>query len=102
VLQRKSRERGRENNHSVTFRQCPWCSYDFVTHTGEKACHMYACPYLPDELDVSCPNCNYNFATGEGRPECSDPPTCEFSQREAPGRVAALEQWVQAQSAGKP
>ena len=30
------------------------------------------------------------------------PPTCEFSQRQAPGRVTALQQWVKAQSAGQP
>lgn len=24
--------------------------------------------------------CNDNFATGEGRPECGDPPGCEWAQ----------------------
>ena len=80
---------------ALRFRQCPQCTYDFVTRTGTKGCHLYACPYLPDLLDVSCPRCNYNFATRDGNPECSDPPSCEFSQTEAPRRVEALQHWIE-------
>lgn len=61
------------------FRQCPGCSYDFVTGEGSRACGWYDCPYLPEELKVLCPECNYNFATGEGRPRCTDPPSCDWA-----------------------
>jgi len=91
---RKKKTEDRAEDRALGFRQCPFCSYDFATHTGERACHMYACPYLPDLLDVSCPTCNYNFETGEGQAECGDPPSCEFSTSVAPHRVEALRQWL--------
>ncbi|MGZ4103633.1 MAG: hypothetical protein ACXVQY_01620 [Actinomycetota bacterium] len=62
------------------FRQCPGCSYDFITGEGSRSCGWYDCPYLPEELKVVCPACNYNFATREGNPHCgTDPPTCEWA-----------------------
>src|SRR5260370_22973473 len=84
----------RELEHALQFRRCPQCHYDFATRTGTRGCELYACPYLPDVLDVSCPTCNYNFETGEGCPECSDPPSCEFAQQEAPRRVETLHRWL--------
>ena len=58
------------------FRRCDGCTYDFQTGEGRRSCTWYACPYLPDTLDVFCPECNYNFYTKVGNPRCSDPPTC--------------------------
>lgn len=62
------------------FRQCPGCSYDFVTGEGTRSCGWYDCPYLPEEFKVFCPACNYNFATGEGAPRCGDKPVCEWAK----------------------
>ena len=61
------------------FRQCPGCSYDFITGEGFRSCAWGDCPYLPEELKVMCPACNFNFATGEGNPHCGDPPTCQWA-----------------------
>lgn len=61
------------------FRQCPGCSFDFVTGEGSRSCHYFECPYLPEALKVFCPECNYNFARHEGSPHCSDPPRCEWA-----------------------
>jgi hypothetical protein len=61
------------------FRQCPGCSYDFVTGEGRRSCHWFDCPYLPEDYKVLCPQCNHNFATGEGATQCGDPPSCEWS-----------------------
>ena len=80
----------------LRFRQCPQCTYDFATGTGTRGCELYACPYLPDVLDVTCPTCVYNFYTQEGRPECNDPPDCDFARREAPVRVEGLRRWLRA------
>lgn len=76
-----------------SFQQCEGCSYDFLTDSGERSCHYYECPYLPEALDVWCPTCRYDFATKDGNPECSDPPSCEFARKVAPQRVAALRSW---------
>ena len=76
------------------FHTCEHCSFDFATDEGERNCHYYECPILPDELDVRCPICLYNFATGDGNPGCSDPPTCVFARKVAPARVRALEAWM--------
>jgi hypothetical protein len=90
----------REMDRALDFHRCPQCSYDFVSRTGSKACHLYECPYLPTILDVSCPRCNYNFETCEGNSDCSDPPTCEFARSEAPRRVEALHRWIDSEQAG--
>lgn len=76
------------------FRTCELCEYDFRTDEGERGCHYYQCPNLPEELDVWCPTCCYNFMIRDGNPDCSDPPSCEFARKVAPGRVRALEQWL--------
>lgn len=78
----------------LDWQQCPTCSYDITTGEGERACHWYACPYLPEDLDVFCPRCNYDFYTGEGAPECHDPPTCRYSRQVAPRHVVAVDQWL--------
>ena len=77
-----------------TFHQCELCAYDFAHDEGERGCHYYDCPELPEELDVWCPTCRYNFMTRDGNAECNDPPTCDFARRVAPQRVAALEAWL--------
>ncbi len=59
------------------FRICPGCRYDFATGEGEKACNMYDCPYLPEELDVFCAYCRFNYYTMEGNPPCEDPMRCD-------------------------
>ena len=64
----------------LAFVQCPGCSYDFLTGEGSRNCSWYACPYLPDDLNVFCPRCNSNFATGEGGAGCSDHPSCELAK----------------------
>jgi hypothetical protein len=68
------------------FRQCPGCSYDFITGEGTKSCSWFECPYLPEELKVFCPQCNYNFATGEGWRDCTDDEPCDWAV-EAPSHV---------------
>lgn len=82
------------------FRQCPQCGYDLLTREGERACHYYACPYLPEELDASCPTCMYDFVIQDGNAECGDPPSCEFALTEAPRRVANVRAWGAAQRGG--
>jgi len=79
---------------AAAFRQCEFCEYDFLTDTGERGCHYYECPYLPEDFDVWCPTCRYNFVVKDGNPECSDPPSCSFARTVAPGRVAALHEWL--------
>jgi ssDNA-binding Zn-finger/Zn-ribbon topoisomerase 1 len=78
----------------LRFRQCPSCSYDLATREGERGCHYYDCPYLPEELDVTCPRCRYNFFTDDGNPGCVDPPACKFARKEAPQRVDTLRRWL--------
>lgn len=78
----------------MRFRQCPQCGYDLLTGEGERGCHYYGCPYLPESLDVTCPTCVYNFATEDGNPECSDPPSCDFAVNVAPDRVANVREWA--------
>ena len=81
----------------LAFRQCPLCSFDFVTGEGDRACHYGDCPGLPDELDLRCPQCYYNFLTDDLVPACGDPPTCEFALEEAPRRLEALAYWLEHQ-----
>lgn len=80
---------------ALDFRACPLCEHDIATRQGAAGCHLYDCPYLPDELDVVCPVCYYNFYTGETVPACGDPPSCEFAVETAPERLAALEVWLE-------
>jgi hypothetical protein len=61
------------------FRQCPGCSYDFLTGEGSRSCGWYDCPYLPEKYNVFCPACNYNFAAGEGDPWCGSFTTCDWA-----------------------
>jgi|AntRauTorckE6833_2_1112554.scaffolds.fasta_scaffold93496_1 hypothetical protein len=84
------------HGHDVidTFQQCESCEYNFETDEGERSCHYYECPYLPEVLDARCPTCLYNFAIGDGNPECSDPPDCTFAREVAPDRVGALHTWM--------
>lgn len=82
---------------ALAFTRCPSCSYNFATGEGRRACNYYACPYLPEALDVFCPRCVYNFFTSDGNPECNDPPDCDFAVHEAPRRVAALTHWWELQ-----
>lgn len=76
------------------FRQCSQCGFDLLTRAGERACHYYGCPYLPEELDATCPVCMYDFMTRDGNPECGDPPSCAFALEEAPIRVANVHAWA--------
>jgi hypothetical protein len=90
----------RGHARAMAWRQCAVCTYDIATGEGEPACHWYACPYLPDELDVFCPSCSYDFFTHEGRSECGDPPACEHARLVAPERVAAVREWQRRRAAG--
>lgn len=81
---------------ALAFQQCPHCALDLATGEGERGCHYYECPNLPEELDVRCPTCLYNFYTDEGNPECNDAPDCEFARFTAPGRVQNLQSWLEA------
>lgn len=85
----------------MSFRQCPGCGYDFLTGEGEKGCHYYGCPYLPEALDARCPTCLYNFVAEDGNPECSYPPSCDFARDVAPQRVANVREWTAAQLAAR-
>jgi hypothetical protein len=98
-MSHRERAQARALERALHFEQCPSCTLDFVTREGEQACHYYACPYLPDLLDIVCPACNYNFATGEGAAHCGDPPSCDYALEEAPAHVAALEEWVRRHNA---
>jgi hypothetical protein len=76
------------------FQTCELCSYDFRTDEGERNCHYFECPNLPEVLDIWCPTCRYNFMVDDGNPACGDPPQCEFALEVAPARVAALDAWL--------
>lgn len=96
----RNRDRGRRthaermHDKALDWQQCAVCDYDITTGEGERGCHYYACPNLPEELDVFCPRCNYDFYTGEGVPECHDPPTCAYARQVAPQHVAAVDEWL--------
>lgn len=90
---RSRTQRPTHRDRVLAWQQCAVCSYDFATGEGERACHWYACPYLPEELDVFCPTCNYDFFTGEGQPGCGQTPRCDFARLEAPQRVRLLREW---------
>lgn len=77
-----------------TFQLCEHCNYDFRTDEGERGCHYYSCPGLPEELDVWCPTCRYNFMVRDGNPDCGTVPRCDFARTEAPQRVRALKAWL--------
>jgi hypothetical protein len=95
---RQERQRARQERQTkkaLAFSKCPFCSYDLTTGEGERNCHYYDCPYLPDMLDVFCPDCRFNFFTQEGDAICGDPPQCEFARNEAPVRVETLQKWLE-------
>lgn len=79
---------------AADFEPCHDCGYDLVTDEGERGCHYYTCPYLPEQLDVHCPRCNYNFLTDETEPACGTTASCDFAQDEAPERVQNVRAWV--------
>ncbi len=82
------------SKRALAFGVCEHCTYDFRTDEGERSCHYYVCPSLPEELDVWCPTCRYNFMTRDGNPECGDVPQCDFAQMTARNRVRSLEAWL--------
>ncbi len=81
----------------LSFQVCEACNYDFRADEGERGCHYYGCPNLPEELDVWCPTCRYNFMTRDGNPECGGTPRCDHAREVAPVRVRALHQWLDLQ-----
>ncbi len=81
----------------LDFQQCEACTYDFATGEGERDCHYYECPYLPESLDARCPTCLFNFYSKDGNPACDDPPDCEFARTIAPERVGNLRRWLESQ-----
>jgi hypothetical protein len=80
------------------FQSCELCEYDFRTDEGERNCHYFECPNLPEELDVWCPTCRYNFMVDDGNPACGDALDCDFARNVAPARVRALETWLELRS----
>jgi hypothetical protein len=92
--QRLADRQQREVRKALAFEKCPSCSYDLATGEGERSCHYYDCPYVPDLLDAVCPDCRYNFMTEEGRPACGASPCCTFALTEAPRRVETLTRWM--------
>ncbi|HEX9889916.1 MAG TPA: hypothetical protein VGA69_10590 [Nitriliruptorales bacterium] len=91
---RREAAEARHREKALAFRPCAECEYDIRTGEGERSCHWYACPYLPEELDVFCPTCNYDFFTREGAPECGATPRCEYAVNVAPQRVANVRDWT--------
>jgi hypothetical protein len=89
-----TRTKRRQLEQALRFEPCPQCTLDLATGEGQRSCHYYTCPYLPDALDVSCPTCLFNFMTRDTVPGCGDPPTCAFALDEAPERVANLTAWL--------
>jgi hypothetical protein len=77
----------------LQFDPCPECTFDLVTGEGERSCHYYTCPNLPEELDVRCPRCFFNFMARDTTPGCGERPSCDFAVHEAPQRVANLTAW---------
>ena len=91
--EREQRTQARAHDRAIAWQQCVVCSYDIRTGEGERNCHYYACPLLPEELDVFCPTCNYDFYTREGSPECGPTPRCDYARTVAPRRVATVREW---------
>lgn len=91
-MSRESRE-ARHHEKVLAFAACEFCSHDLATGEGERACHYFECPYVPEELVVICPTCQHNFFTGDGPAQCANGKTCDFA-REAPQRVATLREWL--------
>jgi hypothetical protein len=81
-----------------SFQMCELCAYDFRTDEGERNCHYFECPNLPEELDIWCPTCRYNFMVDDGQPACGDGLDCDFARVVAPVRVRALEEWLASRS----
>ena len=93
--ERQAARREHVVQEALAYSQCPHCSFDLATAEGERDCHYYECPYLPDLLNAICPDCRFNFFTGEGDASCGDPPRCEFARNEAPARVDAITRWLE-------
>ena len=89
---RATRE-ARRREKVLSFASCEFCSFDLATGEGERACHYFECPYIPEALVVTCPDCQHNFFTDTGPATCRNPGSCEFA-REAPQRVATLREWL--------
>lgn len=93
-MARRLPREARHREKVLAFTACEFCSFDLATGEGERSCHYFECPYIPEELVVTCPTCQHNFFTGEGRPECGNGSTCDFARVEAPQRVATLREWL--------
>lgn len=89
----RAARQARRRERILSFAPCEACEIDLATGEGERSCHYFACPYLPEELTVTCPTCQHNFFVNEG-PGCGQRPKCEFARVEAPQRVAMLEEWL--------
>ena len=81
------------------FRTCPGCGFDLASGEGERSCHYFDCPYMPEELNVFCDVCRFDFFTMEGNPSCADPATCDYGAV-ARSHVENVRRW-QAAGAGR-
>jgi hypothetical protein len=81
------------SDQARAFQMCELCEYDFRTDEGERNCHYFECPNLPEELDIWCPTCRYNFMVEDGNPACEDL-DCDFARDVAPVRVRAMQEWL--------
>jgi hypothetical protein len=75
------------------FQMCELCEYDFRTDEGERNCHYFECPNLPEAFNIWCPTCRYNFMVEDGNPACENL-DCDFARNVAPVRVQALREWL--------
>ena len=85
----------RRTDRALAFHQCAICWYDLTTGEGQRGCHYYECPALPELLDVFCPKCHFNHFLQEGDADCGDPPRCTFARTEAPLRVDIVTRWLE-------
>ncbi|MEX2532970.1 MAG: hypothetical protein WD360_03300 [Nitriliruptoraceae bacterium] len=90
----RANQQDRLSHRTEAFQMCEACNYDFRTDEGERGCHYYGCPNLPDELDIWCPTCRYNFMVRDGNPACGQTSRCDYARNIAPGRVRALKAWL--------
>lgn len=89
-----------ETERFLGFMQCPGCSYDLVTGEGDRSCHYYECPSLPEELDATCPTCNYSFTARDTHRACEGSEPCDFARYEAVDRLHNLHRWAEQHPAG--
>lgn len=59
---------------------CPGCTPENVARPDARPCSFYACPGLPEELEVTCNLCMYDFAADDGQVKC-DHRTCVTARR---------------------